>query len=322
MHVMRMIDMDTSDDRINAWLEDLEPDEPLAVAQAPYEQPRRWHPLVLGVAAAAGVIALGMGGVKYMNAGSAPVANTSESTAATSPSDTPATVTPDASAQADRQEVEHGPPGQGAKETPSPDGVSALGIADEKLSEPSDELDPYDQTGPGETDLTQHLVRAGNQWITHAGAEEAVRTTLANGNNPTGNNQGAQVHAVQSLPLANIGRIVQVRAWVGDGVRSLWAVPVKDDGTVLATPWLVSSEQRPLIEEAPEPTGVIDKEEAIAILTKAGWTNVEVAASGVHPNIPDVLIVRATGIPPHGKQPVTNVVWLGGSAGSRHLMGV
>lgn len=317
--------MDASDEHINAWLEDLEPDEPLAVAQVPYEQPRRWHPVVVGVAAMAGVLALGMGVVKFMNAGGTPVAGASETALASAPPSALAEGEDPAAASEPTpgSPAEQGPPAQPADPTPALDGVSALGIAGTDPNAPADEVDPYDQTEPGETNLTQHLVRAGNQWMTHAGAEEAVRTALTKDQHTIATNaQATQVHAVQSLPLANIGRIVQVRAWIGDGVRSLWAVPVKDDGTVLANPWLVSSEQRPLIEEVPDPTGVVDKEEAIAVLTQAGWTNVEVAASGVHPSIPDILIVRATGVPPHGKQPVTNTVWLGGPAGSRHVMGV
>lgn len=312
--------MDTSDEHINAWLEDLEPDEPLAVAQAPYDAPRRWHPLVLVLGVVVAVLAVGIGVMNAMGGG-----QVNESALAVVPSGetSPATPDPAMAAPPEGGAGEQGPPAQPPAATPAPDGASALGIANTESPALPGEEDPYDQTGPGEASLTQHLVRAGNQWTTHAGAEEAVRAALTTDQTAPGRGVGtAHVHAVQSLPFANIGRIVQVRAWVGEGIGSLWAVPVKDDGTVLAQPWLVSSEQRPLIDAVPDPSGTVDKDEAVAVLTKAGWTNVEVAASGVHPSIPDILIVRATGVPPHGKQPVTNVVWLGGPAGSRHLMGV
>lgn len=320
--------MDASDDHINAWLEDLEPDEPLAVTQAPYDPPRRWNPIVVGAVAMVGVVAIGMGVVKFMNAGGDPAGQVSASAVAvgsTSGADDPAPTgpTPNPSDQSSSPAVHQGPAAPPGGQTEQPDGVGALGIDAANAAMPEDEPDPYDQTDPNDATLTQHLVRAANQWATHAGAEEAVRVALAKDlSGPSNNSPAAHIHAIQSLPFANIGRIVQVRAWVGDGVRSLWAVPVKDDGTVLAEPWLVSSEQRPLIDAVPEPDGIVDKEEATAVLTKAGWTQVEVVASGVHPSIPDILIVRATGVPPHGNQPVTNVVWLGGPAGSRHVMGV
>lgn len=133
---------------------------------------------------------------------------------------------------------------------------------------------------------------------------------------------GIQVRAVQSLPLGTIGRLVQVRSWDHNGLGGTWVVPIGENGTALADPWLMQAGTPMAADIAPLPEGKIDDAEAIKVLTQAGWKDVTVNASGPHPTIPDVLVVAMTAIPPAGSSPVSSVIWLGGPGGHRHVMGM
>ena len=304
--------MEQHDDPIDAWLQDLEPDEPLAVPQTPYTPTRRFPLWIWGILALV-LVVLGWGalnrgpareGDATTGASAMPVSQAESTNGTTEPQPTP-------------ESGEHEQPESSSAQPPSALGLEAMGSPSE-----TNEPDPYDQPAPGEQSPARQVAQVGVQWMTHASAEEVVRSTVTKTLGKSIDGESVTVHAIQSLPLAGVGRLVQVRTWSADGVQGLWAVPIREDGVAMATPWLVSSQQIPLVDAPPQPSGQIDPDEATAVITKAGWTNVTITASGPHPSIPDVLIVTLTAIPPHGTQPVESTLWLGGPAGARHVMGV
>ncbi|WP_336250367.1 hypothetical protein [Stomatohabitans albus] len=304
-----------NEDHIKAWLEDLDPDEPLAMPQESVAPSRRIHPLVLG-ALSLGVMAVLALGVSTWFGQPTPTHQGEQTDVPTAPIST-------ASPSQTREQIDtpsHGPDKDGQLDAES--GAIPGTVADGEGSTQSQDDDPHNASPRPSEQLAQLVLSAGSQWVTHASAEESVYQAIAQRLEGSPDAAAIRVKAIQSLPFADIGRIVQVRSWAAQGVQGRWAVPVREDGVVLANPWLISSDQSPLSSIAPHPEGTIDAPEAIDVLTKAGWTHVNISASGMHPDIPDVLIVSFSGIPPQGSQTVETTLWLGGSPGSRHVIGL
>lgn len=325
--------MEMNEDPIDAWLDELEPDEPLAVQQPPLAPSRRTHPAVMG-ALGLGVLIVAFlavrsfvgfpspapspSDVSQIATGGTPSVSTESSTMAPG-----STLGAQAGAQTQTPPPDHardqgGQGIQGPAENQTP--ADAHGQPSERATASPD--DPYDATDGRPDHLAALVASATNQWMTHASAEAMVKNTISRNKAVAQGEAAIQIRAVQSLPLPNVGRLVQVNAWTTNGVNEQWVVPVREDGVVMAEPWIISSAQTPLAELPPAPTGKIDEAEAVQVLTKAGWTQVTLHASGPHPALPDVLIVSFNGIPPEGKTPVPTTLWLGGPAGARHVMGV
>ncbi|CAN5713264.1 hypothetical protein BH24ACT15_BH24ACT15_21700 [soil metagenome] len=90
-----------------------------------------------------------------------------------------------------------------------------------------------------------------------------------------------------------------------------WAVPIADDGRALSTPWPHQTPPAPIATATPvPPEGTVRISEAAQALVAAGWTDVDVTGSAVHPVADGVIVVMVEGIPPLATQPTTQMVWL------------
>ena len=124
---------------------------------------------------------------------------------------------------------------------------------------------------------------------------------------------------VEVIPMgAGIELVVMDAIWLeGDDPTSLdqahqanWAVPVADDGQVLASPWPHTPAPQQERESPPPPVGTVRIGEVAQAIEAAGWTDASVIGSDPHPLLPDAIVALVEGVPPGGGDVIAEVVWL------------
>lgn len=150
-----------------------------------------------------------------------------------------------------------------------------------------------------------------------AGAVSALRLRLTVPGDVTSYLEWATPVATQHLG-AGVWLVVMEAIWLEGSEDELtvsrqgrWAVPIADDGRALSPPWPHPTPPAPAATATPTPpSGTVRVSEAAQALVAAGWADVDVVGSDVHPLLDDVIVVMVEGIPPAATKPIVQVVWL------------